>query len=141
VSSQACAICVPIRPQCVEIHSPQIGVRAAEVELRQSVDVRASKQVSSENEIPSLLEDRSILHWSVDDPQLEDHNTRPVGERGKSQTGPYHSLGKGILSLSNPTQEIFAISKWIESVDPILHGELRESRNVTFHLLKLDLGV
>jgi hypothetical protein len=50
------------------------------------------EQIRSENEIPGLLEDMSILHQSVDDPQLEDYNTGPADEHEKSQAGPYASL-------------------------------------------------
>jgi hypothetical protein len=102
------------------------------------------EQIRSENEIPGLLEDRSILHRSVDDPQLEDDNTETADEHERSQAGPYASLEKESLSLLNSAPERFAMSQWTESVDPILHGELGGSHGfppsptVLFPHLDLD---
>jgi hypothetical protein len=87
------------------------------------------EQIRSENEIPGLLEDKSVLRRSVDDPQLEDYNTGPVDEHERSQPGPYANLGKETPSLSNPTPELFAISQWTDPVDPNLHGALGGSRD------------
>jgi hypothetical protein len=87
------------------------------------------EQIRSENGIPGLLEDKSVLRRSVDDPQLEDHKTGPVDEHERLQPGPYASLGKETLSLPNPTPELFAMSQWAEPVDPTLHGELGGSRD------------
>jgi hypothetical protein len=85
------------------------------------------EQIRSENGIPGLLEDKSVLRRSVDDPQLEDYNTGPVDEHERSQSGPYVSLGKETLSFPHPTTELFSMSPWTEPVEPILHGELGES--------------
>jgi hypothetical protein len=69
------------------------------------------EQIREENERLGLLEDRSIVHWSVDDLQLGDYKTGSVDEHEKSQPVLYASLGEETLSLSNSASELFAMSQ------------------------------
>jgi hypothetical protein len=59
------------------------------------------EQIRLENEIPGLLEDRSIFHWSVNYSQLEEYNIGPVDKREKPLMNPAASTAAQSRSLLN----------------------------------------